>query len=41
MLTQAFQAFLGQTNVLQFGKTEYVDYVTSPAHLPFTWTLRR
>ncbi len=24
VLTQAFQAFLGQTNVLQFGKTEYL-----------------
>jgi hypothetical protein len=37
VLTQAFQAFLGQTNVLWFGKTEYLDYVR-PSPLPFTWT---
>jgi hypothetical protein len=26
VLTQAFQGFLGQTNVIQFGKTDYIAY---------------
>ena len=38
VLTQAFQAFLGQTNVLWFGKTEYLDYVKPARSLPFNWT---
>ncbi|MEJ2423492.1 MAG: choice-of-anchor Q domain-containing protein [Candidatus Thiodiazotropha sp.] len=32
VLTQGVQAFLGQTNVLQFGKTDYISF--TPAVLP-------
>jgi hypothetical protein len=36
VLTQALQVFAGQTNVLEFGKAEYMDYdKTDP--LPFNW----
>ncbi len=39
VLTQAFQAFLGQTNVLQFGKAEYVtdvfDFTSVPPAITF------
>ncbi|MCU7865244.1 MAG: hypothetical protein KZQ92_14850, partial [Candidatus Thiodiazotropha sp. (ex Lucinoma borealis)] len=39
VLTAAFQGFLGQTSVLQFGKTDYVnftapDFTTTPPTLP-------
>ncbi len=39
VLTQGVQAFLGQTNVLQFGKTDYIsftpaDFSTIPPSLP-------
>ncbi len=38
MLTQAFQGFLGQTSVMQWGKAEYMDYYKFDPNLPFTWT---
>ncbi len=36
VLTQAFQHFQGQTNVLEFGKAEYLDFV-KPSFDPATW----
>ena len=38
VLTQAFQAFAGQTNVLWFGKAEYLDYVKPTDSTPLDWT---